>query len=358
MMTPRAALLVAAAMLAAVSGCAARARTDEPSVQERIRYYTARIEEEPRLYPAHAQLGSAYLERARETLDPASIAQARAALTRSLDIQENFAALKLMTALSNFTHRFRDAVGWGERAAAAVPADSEVTALRVESLIGLGESEAARALLDGVTGSGTPADFHLAAARGRLLAESGRSADAVAAYAEAATLAEAGGVDDLVAWAWVSAAGVWIDDGEAERATPYLADARRMIPNDRRFRIHQAELLAAQGGQAGALAIYEALVAKVLDPEVHRRAALLARDLGRTKAAEAHFAAAEKGFRRVLDAGEIYALEGLARLYAEHAVHLEEAAALSARNLTYKRDRSALATAAEVRAALAKLSSP
>jgi hypothetical protein len=152
----------------------------------------------------------------------------------------------------------------------------------------------------------------------------------------------------------VSAVGVWIDDGtEPERAAPYLADAARLAPNDRRLRIHQAELLAARGDAAGALAVYDALVTKVLDPEVHRRAALLARELGRTKAAEAHFIAAEKGFRRVLDAGEIYALEGLARLYAEHGVHLEEAAALSTRNLAYKRDRSALATDAEVRAAVA-----
>ncbi len=353
-MTSRAAWLILAvgAMLAAVPGCAVRGRTEVPSAQERIRYYAARIREHPRLYPAHAQLGSAYLDRARETLDPAAIAEARAALTRSLEIQESFAALKLMTALSNFTHRFRAAVAWGERAAAASPADSEVTALRVEALIGLGEGDAARALLDAVAGAGTAADFHLAAARGRLLAESRRSSEAVAAYGEAAGLARAGGVDELIAWAWVSAAGVWIDDGEPARAAPYLADAARLNPSDRRLRLHQAELRAARGDAAGALAVYEGLVAKVVDPEVHRRAALLARNLGRTKDAEAHFAAAERGFRRVLDAGEIYALEGLARLYAGLGVHLDEAAALSARNLTYKRDRAALATDAEVRAAL------
>jgi hypothetical protein len=88
-------VLAVGLLLAAESaGCAARLRSDAPGAEERIRYYSARVREHPRLYPAHAQLGSAYLDQARETLDPASLARARTALARSLEIQESFAALR------------------------------------------------------------------------------------------------------------------------------------------------------------------------------------------------------------------------------------------------------------------------
>ena len=351
-MKPRSPLVVAAVVAAlAVAGCAPGGRGALPGSAERVAYYSAQVRKSPRHYPAHAQLGEAYLDQARETLAPAAIGRARAALERSLAIQVNFEALKGMAALCDFTHRFGDAAEWGARAAAAWPADTEVTALQVEAYVGMGERDAAAAILE----SAHPPegeDFHLAAARGLWLADGARAAEAADAFVRAAELARVARVDELVVWAQVSAAGVWLDHGDPARAAPFLRDAARSRRDDRRLAIHRAELLVADGDLAAAAALYRSLLSRADDPEIHRRLALIARDRGREDERVRHFAAAERGFRRVLDAGEIYTLEALARLYLDHRVHLAEAAALSARNLRYKRDRRALATDREVRAAV------
>ncbi len=351
-MKPRSTLVVAAVAAAvALAACAPRGRAALPGSAERIEFYSARVRDHPRHYPAYAQLGEAYLDQARETLDPAAIGRARVALQRSLAIQENFEALKGMTALCDFTHRFGEAAEWGARAAAAWPADTEVTALQVEAYVGMGERDAAAAILE----SAHPLngeDFHLAVARGLWLADGGRATEAADAFVRAAALARVAGVEELVAWAQVSAAGVWLDNHDPGRAAPFLRDAAGIRPRDRRLLIHRAELLAADGNLAGAAELYRSLLSRADDPEVHRRLALIARDLGREDDRARHFAAAERGFRRVLAAGEIYTLEGLARLYLDQHVHLAEAAELSAQNLRYKRDRRALATDREIRAAV------
>jgi tetratricopeptide (TPR) repeat protein len=327
--------------------CTARRPAPSSDAATRIRYYDARVREHPRLYPAYTQLGAAYLDQARATLDPAALRHARAALTRSLEIQASFEALKTMTALCNFTHRFAEALEWGRQAALASPGDTEVTALRVEAHLGLGERDAAAAL---IAATGAREDFHLVVARARWLAESDRTAEAAAAFTGAAEVAHRSGVDELVVWAEVSAAGVWLDADQPDGAVAHLDRAARLRPDDRRLRVHRAELLAARGDHEAALVLYRADLRDVDDPEVHRRVALILRDLGRRRDAEVHFGAAERGFRRALDAGEVYTLEGLALLYAEHRVRRSEAIMLSGRNLAYKRDRSALATDALVRA--------
>ncbi len=104
--------------------------------------------------------------------------------------------------------------------------------------------------------------------------------------------------------------------------------------------------LAEQEGRlAEALTFYEKSGG---DPEAHRAAASLARRLGRTEEARRHFEAAERSCRRILDAGEIYSLESLARLYLDAGVNLEEAKALARRNLEFKRDRSAVELARDL----------
>jgi tetratricopeptide (TPR) repeat protein len=107
-------------------------------------------------------------------------------------------------------------------------------------------------------------------------------------------------------------------------------------------------VLEAQGHPAAALASYEALLARDDDPEVRRRAAGLARRLGRREEARRHVEAAERSLSRAVDAGEVYPLEALARLYHEAGIHPERARRLARRNLEYKRDRSARELAARL----------
>jgi tetratricopeptide (TPR) repeat protein len=305
------------------------------------------LADDPELYPVLARLGEAYFQRARQSHDPADLAKARNALRRSLAVQENHEALRAMAALCNYSHRFEEALSWARRAAAAAPGDRSLIAMRVEALIGLGRLDEAGALFPG---SGRiHEDAHSAGALGMWLAARGRTDEAVSAFRKAAGLARAGKADALAQWSLVSAAGVQLDAGQPAAARPLLDEAARIDPDDSFLGQHRAELQEVEGHPAAALAAYEALLSRDDDAEIHRRAADLARRLGRREDARRHFEAAERSLTRAVDAGEVYTFEALARLYHEAGVYPEQARHFARRNLEFKRDRSARDLAASLK---------
>lgn len=331
---------VAAVLL---SGCATAGR-DEAEPARRIRHSEARLQESPRHYPAVVELGAAHLDLARRTLDPAHLAAAREAAERSLAIQPNLEAFRLGAAAAAAGHRFEEALRWADLAASAAPEgeDAGVTALRVEALLGLGRGHEARALLPE---EGFGEHFHHAAAIGQWWVETGdperSEREAAAAFVAAADLARQAGVPELEAWAWVRAAGVHLDAGNPDLAAPYLARAAALTPRDFELAIHRAELAEATGSPDKALRDYLRLLRRRDDPELRRRAFVLLRAEGRGDDAQEHFEAAERTYRRALDAGEVYTLEGLARLYCDGGTRMEEARRLAQENLRYKGDRGA-----------------
>lgn len=310
-----------------------------------IGFYRQKVARDPRLYPAYAQLGASYLARARVTLDPTDVAAAREALDRSVQIQPSFAAYKTMAAVSNFSHRFNDAIRWAQRAHEASPEDGAVTAQLVEAYLGLGRIDDAAALLQL---DQPPADYYRIVAMGHWLAAQPRMDDAVDAYVAAAQLAREAQVDELAVWAQVRAAGLVLDAGRADEARQYLEAGARLRPDDFWLRVHQAELREAEGRLDEALAIYERLLRQTPNPTIHAQAWAVARRLGRPDRARRHFKAADAGLRRALDTGEVYTLEALAALYLEADVELDRARELAQRNLEFNPDASARALLASI----------
>lgn len=345
-------LLLALLAAAPFVGCAAESQSRSASADERIRYYSRRVDREPRLYPVHVQLAEAFFDKAREEHEPAHLAKARESLARSLSIQPTFEAFLLEARLATYAHRFAVALDWAKRAAEAAvyPNDPAVTAITVEALLGLGRADEARRLLPAAGAVLT--DFHTAAALGRYLAEAGDFDPAHAAYVRAAALAREAGVPRLAAWAQVMAAGTLIDSGRPEAARPHLGEASRLGPKTEDLRMHEAELLEATGRAAEALAAYEDLRKDSADPVVPHRAYRLARALGEEGRAERYLREAERGYLGPVAAGEVYTLGALAQLYADAGIHLERALDLARENLKYKADAEAVATLAAVRARL------
>lgn len=331
-------------------GRAARAPVpDCPGSQakESLAYYEERVARHPNLYPAHTGLAAAYLDLARETADPEPLSRARAALERSLAIQPSYEAMALMASVALFSHRFDEALRWIDRAAAASPADGIDTRLlpgKVEALLGLGAGDEIPALFaarDRLAG-----DCHALIARAQWLRAEERPDEAVEALQRAASggCREGDGAPALIAWAETAIAGILIDAGHPDPARPHLAAARAADPCRRDLRLHEAELMEAEGADAGALRVYEALLAQVEDPFVRHRAFLVARRLGERERAGGHLSGAESAYQRAIDRGEVYTLEGLARLYLDAGIHPERARILAEENLRFKRDRAARRT--------------
>lgn len=305
-------------------------------VDQRISYYQNKIDNNKRLYSAYNLLARAYFDKAKISNNPVLLDKARGLLEQSIGIQENFEAYKVYAVISNYTHRFEEALKWSLKAYSASPLDTEITATRVEALIGLGKNADARRLLpetiEGVD------DFYIAAALGQWYSASARYDQAHQAFLAAAKVAKENDVVELQNWATVNAAGMCIDDGRLQEALPFLEKVKAKDANNKDLLLHYAEVHIAKNELAKGFALYSEMLKQDNDPAVHHFAYLLAKKLKLTDATRMHYLAAESGYQAAINAGEIYTLGAMARLYCDADIKLEVAYKLASRNLTFKRD--------------------
>lgn len=104
------------------------------------------LRKNPADWSTWAQLGSAYVQQARITVDPSYYPKAAGALRRSLRLQPqaNFQALVGLGALANARHRFRTALGYGLQAKAINPYNASVYGVLDDAYTQLGRYQPAR----------------------------------------------------------------------------------------------------------------------------------------------------------------------------------------------------------------------
>jgi len=313
-----------------------------PEIEQRLTFYSGQTADHPNLYPAWALLGKAYLDRVPWTGNPQDLAEARLCAQKSIEIQPNLEGLLVSAAIANYGHRFTDALKWCDRCEAAAPHHPEVLAMRVEALLALGRPADARALID--ERAKLKEDALVWGCRGMLLGAEGSRAEAISAYQEAFHQARAADVNEIAVWTQVASAGLCLDSGHAEEALPFLSEAEKLAPESPDMIVHFVEYDEATGNVASALKRYESLLERRADAEVHRRAALLCRRLGRLDEAHRHRDAAEQIWQAALENGEVYPLEGLANLYCDWEMNLPDAVRFATENLRHKSDAAAHAT--------------
>jgi tetratricopeptide (TPR) repeat protein len=99
------------------------------------------LADDPQDSAGWADLGSAYVQQARITVDPAFYPKAQGALERSLALlpQRNLPAFLGMGALANARHDFADALRWGHQARAVSPYNPGVYAVLTDAYTQLGK---------------------------------------------------------------------------------------------------------------------------------------------------------------------------------------------------------------------------
>lgn len=118
-----------------------------PAAPAAVEAAQARLRDVPGDWTTWARLGSAYVEQARITGDPAYYGKAEGALKQSLTLSGsgNWAAMAGMGSLANARHDFRAALDWGRRAEQVNPAAGSVHGVIADALTQLGDVDAARA---------------------------------------------------------------------------------------------------------------------------------------------------------------------------------------------------------------------
>jgi tetratricopeptide (TPR) repeat protein len=130
------------------AGASAGGFADARTTDQRIRSLQAAVKVDSSRAAPYAALGDVYLQKARETADPAFYARAESALRAALQRDPRDAgALTAMGALANARHDFRAALRYGTRARAAAPGVVKPYGVIADAQVELGRYDAAELTL-------------------------------------------------------------------------------------------------------------------------------------------------------------------------------------------------------------------
>lgn len=249
-----------------------------------------RLRQVPGDYVTWAALGSAYLEKARITVDPALFARAEEALDESLSIgpDENPAALSALGALANARHDFGEARKLAQQALVLNPYDANGYGVLADAETQLGNAEAANEAVQQMLDL-RPALPALARAsydleqRGRVAEARDLMERALAAAFDPADIAFCH--HELGELAWHRGD---LDEAEAQYAAAAAAD-----PTYLPAREGLAQVAAARGDLDEALVSFAELTAAAPTPDHLLAYAEVLRAAGRDDEAEAQLSSAE-----------------------------------------------------------------
>ncbi|WP_283139670.1 tetratricopeptide repeat protein [Rhizohabitans arisaemae] len=274
----------------------------------------ARLKNVPQDAETWARLGSAYIEQARITADPAYYPKADGALRRSLREQpeENIAALVGMGSLAAARHDFAGARDWGLKAQKISERHGPAYSVLTDAYLNLGAYKSAeRALQRLLDLSPSVASYTRAAHLFELKGETTRAKEALRLAEDAAVIPS-----DVASVAYFSGELAWKTGRPQDALTSY--DLALTILSD------YAPALAGRGKARFALkqtddAIkdYEAAVARTPHPRFLLELGEIYRSLGRPADADRQFALLKATARLFTDAGVRDDL-GIARYEADH----------------------------------------
>ncbi|HEX6747247.1 MAG TPA: tetratricopeptide repeat protein [Longimicrobium sp.] len=248
---------------------AAAIRADEAARRDaEVRFFEARVAEDPFAAADRARLAGLYLQRARETGDYADYPRAEAAARASLDArgERNAAARVALANALMAQHRFPEARREAERLVAAEPDRASYRGLLGELQMELGDYDAARATFGSLLSE--RGNLGVAPRLARWLEMIGRTNDARTILYQAGQDAAARGdlPPEQVAWFHLRAGDLELRNGRLDAAEDAFRAGLAVHPEDYRLLGEMAKLAAARGDNAAALALGERAVAQVLDP--------------------------------------------------------------------------------------------
>jgi tetratricopeptide (TPR) repeat protein len=272
-----------------------------------------RLTDTPGDWRTWAQLGAAYVERARLTADPSYYAKAEGALRRSLDLRPdgNDLALTGLGALANARHDFRAAAELAVRALAVNSYSAVAEGVLADARTQLGDypaaTEAVQRMLElrpGVasfTRASYDAELH------------GDLATARSALEQVVDIAS--GADEAYARTYLG--GLAFSVGDLGGAEAQYELGRAVLPDDPALRWGEARVAAARGDVDTALAAFQAVVDVRPLPEYFVEYGEYLESLGREDEAQEQFALVET-IRKLFVANGVTDDLGVALFAADH----------------------------------------
>lgn len=315
-----------------------RAPYDPALTHQTVEFWAAQVRGDPQGSTGLSNLAQWYLRSFRETGDIADILRAEKAARRSLAIRpHNYPPLVELARCLMTQHLFAQALVVANKAAALNPIDTPARSIQAECYMELGNYQAAHAVLG--KNPLEPDDTNGKALYARLAELEGNPQGALALLSKAQSEADKN-LDmpcESVAWYHMRVGNVLGNMGRAQAAEQAYREALALFPGDYRSMTALAKLEAGRGDWQGAIQWGQQAAAIVPTPEI---IALI----GDAQAALGHKQEAARQYQLVEAIGKLDRSQGViydrqrALFYADHNRHLDEALALSSRELKNRQD--------------------
>lgn len=209
-------------------------------------------------------LGGAYLQKARETADPAYYTKAEATLTRAIELNgEDADALTSLGELALARHQFAAAIEWGRRAWAINAYKARTLGVIGDGLIELGRYDEAIATYQQMVDLRPDLSSYARVAYARELL--GDVEGAIEAMTDAVKAGAPYG--ENTAYVAVQLGHLYLNSGRLDEAEAAYQQALRFYSNYKPAQAGVARVRAARGDLAGAIALQQDIVAVMPLPE-------------------------------------------------------------------------------------------
>jgi tetratricopeptide (TPR) repeat protein len=329
--------------LAALGGWGQQTPTDRL-----IHFLQLRVSMFPGDYRSCDQLGSAYIQKGRETGDASYYELAQQALSKSLEMHANdleaTAASTHMAVVYMAEHRFRDALTWAEKALALGSGDPSPWAIVGDALADMGEYDKAAAAYARLRGTAGAPDEPLALSYQRdsrmsylrfITGDSEAAIDVMQGAVRTAIALHMPG--ENIAWSLFELGGYFFQSGHLPEAESTYQKALTPYPGYYRALAGLARVRVAQGRYDEAIGLYQRALAVVPFPEY-------AAELGDVYTKILRPEDAKKQYELVEFIGYLSAINKLlynrelALFYADHDLKLKESLRLAQKELEVRQD--------------------
>jgi len=326
----------------------AQSPTDENATDRAIRSLEVRVKMYPQDFAAFDGLGSAYLQKGRETADAGYYERAKVSLRKSLDLQSSDAAaasaMTHMAVACMAEHRFTEALAWAQRALALGSGDPAPWAIAGDALADMGEYDAAADAYARLQNPFASEDEKLGLSFERESRLS--SLELVAGHTRKAVELMRGAVQNAIethlpaeniAWSEFQLGEELFQVGDYAAAESADLASLDEYPSYYRALGGLAKVRAAQGRLDDAVELYKKALAVVPFPEYAAALGDVYQRLKQPDQAQKQYALVEFIGHLSKVNQEIHNRD-LAFFYADHDIKLEESLSLARRELDARRD--------------------
>ncbi|HYP21862.1 MAG TPA: tetratricopeptide repeat protein [Chloroflexia bacterium] len=285
----------------------------------------ARLKSEPGDYKAHASLGVAYQQKARETNDPAYYSEAEKSFIQALQLKpDDYNSLAGMGALELSRHNFTSALEWGNRAQRVIPDKAYAYGVAGDAHIELGNYDEAVASFQKMVDLRPDLSSYARVSYAREL--HGDVDGAIQAMQQA--VAAGGPAAENTAWCRVQLGHLFFNSNRLDDAEKTYADALAGYPGYTHAQAGLAQVRWAQGRTAEAIDLYKQANASVPLPQYIAALGDIYASAGDKQAATEQYDLVRYIYDLQRKGGMVVDIEQAA-FYADHDMQLDEALKLA-----------------------------